>query len=151
MGSSKQLHSWTKAIYWFCYVVFNSHMCNATEVQLLKWCIHKCFLLFHEANTCVALPNSWRRSVRALSLCYYYSNRSQSTVDKTVELRWVVYHVAEPVYCIYSKYDRLYPALWSMGVSGAKHPLLDGWTPHQKWIPIESTSFQKSGVSSISA
>jgi hypothetical protein len=42
----------------FCYVVFNSHMFNASEVQLCKWCFHVKFLTFHEANTCVALPNA---------------------------------------------------------------------------------------------
>jgi hypothetical protein len=30
----------------FCYVVFYSHMFNATEVQLWKWCTHTIFLLF---------------------------------------------------------------------------------------------------------
>jgi hypothetical protein len=30
----------------FCYVVFNSHMFNASEVQLWKWCFHINFLLF---------------------------------------------------------------------------------------------------------
>jgi hypothetical protein len=29
----------------FCYVVFNSHMFNATEVHLWKWCYHTKFLL----------------------------------------------------------------------------------------------------------
>jgi hypothetical protein len=54
---------------------------------------------FHESNTFVALPNAWRRSVRALSSCYHNNNGSQSTVDKTVELKWVLYHVAEPSLC----------------------------------------------------
>jgi hypothetical protein len=39
----------------FCYVVLNSHMFNATEVQLCKWCFHIKFLLLVEANTRVAL------------------------------------------------------------------------------------------------
>jgi hypothetical protein len=30
----------------FCYVVFNSHIFNATEVQLSKWCFHLKFVLF---------------------------------------------------------------------------------------------------------
>jgi hypothetical protein len=30
----------------FCYVVFNSYMFNATEVQLCKWCFHIYFQLF---------------------------------------------------------------------------------------------------------
>jgi hypothetical protein len=30
----------------FCYVVFNSHMFNATEIQLWKWCFLIKFLLF---------------------------------------------------------------------------------------------------------
>jgi hypothetical protein len=34
----------------FCYVVFNSHMFNATEVQLCKWCFQQKFT-FHEANS----------------------------------------------------------------------------------------------------
>jgi hypothetical protein len=41
---------------------------------------------FYEANTLVALPNAWLRSVRALSLCYYNNNGSESTDVKTVEL-----------------------------------------------------------------
>jgi hypothetical protein len=52
---------------WFCYVTFNSHMFNATEVQLWKWCFHLKIFTFDEAKTNVALPNAWRRSVRALS------------------------------------------------------------------------------------
>jgi hypothetical protein len=51
---------------------------------------------FHEVNTCVALPNAWRRSVRVLSQCYHNNNGSQSTVVKTVEHTRVVFHVAEP-------------------------------------------------------
>jgi hypothetical protein len=47
---------------------------------------HKTFT-FYEANTLVALPNAWRRSVRALSLCYHDNNGSESIVVKTVELR----------------------------------------------------------------
>jgi hypothetical protein len=42
---------------------------------------------FHAANTCVALPNTCRRSVRAL---YHNNNGSQSTVVKTVELSLVL-------------------------------------------------------------
>jgi hypothetical protein len=51
---------------------------------------------FYEASTLVALPNAWQRSMRALSYCYPNNNGSESTVVKTVELRWVVCHVAEP-------------------------------------------------------
>jgi hypothetical protein len=31
---------------WFCYMVFNSQMFNATEVQLWKWCFHIKFQFF---------------------------------------------------------------------------------------------------------
>jgi hypothetical protein len=48
---------------------------------------------FYNGNKLVALPNAWRRSVLALSECYNKNNGSESTVVKTVELRWVVYHV----------------------------------------------------------
>jgi hypothetical protein len=41
---------------------------------------------FHEANTCVALPNACRRSVRAHSLCYNNNNESEYTVVLIVEL-----------------------------------------------------------------
>jgi hypothetical protein len=46
----------------------------------------------------VALPNTCRRSVRALSKCYHNNIGSESPVVKTIELKWVVYHVAEPKY-----------------------------------------------------
>jgi hypothetical protein len=70
-----------------------------SEVQLWKICFLTNFCTLNEANTLVALPNAWRRSVRALSFCYHNNNGSQSTVDKTVDLRWVVYRVAEPSKC----------------------------------------------------
>jgi hypothetical protein len=57
---------------------------------------HK-FFTFNEANTCVALPNAWRRSMRALYEFYQNNNGSESTVVKTVELIWFVFRVAEPV------------------------------------------------------
>jgi hypothetical protein len=42
---------------------------------------------FHEANTCVALTNACRRSVRALPsvVTSYNNNESENTVVKTVE------------------------------------------------------------------
>jgi hypothetical protein len=40
---------------------------------------------FHEANTCVTLPNAWWCSVRALSYCYHNNNGSQSAAFKN---RW---------------------------------------------------------------
>jgi hypothetical protein len=33
-------------LYRFCYVVFNSHMFNSSEVQLCKWCFNIKFVLF---------------------------------------------------------------------------------------------------------
>jgi hypothetical protein len=60
----------------FCYVVFNSHMFQATEVQLENGVVIHIF--YYEANTCVALPKACRRSVRALSYCYHNNNVSQS-------------------------------------------------------------------------
>jgi hypothetical protein len=38
-----------------------------SEVQLLKRCFLTKIFILNEANTLVALPNAWRRSVRALS------------------------------------------------------------------------------------
>jgi hypothetical protein len=40
---------------------------QCSEVQLWKRCFLKFFFTLNEANTCVALPNAWRRSMRALS------------------------------------------------------------------------------------
>jgi hypothetical protein len=37
---------------------------------------------FHEANICVALPNAWRRSVRALFYCYH----NNTVMDQKVQL-----------------------------------------------------------------
>jgi hypothetical protein len=67
---------------WFCYVVFNSHMFNATEVQLCKWCFHIKFLLFMRPM-----------HVRALSKCLHNNNGSESTIVKTVELTCVEYTI----------------------------------------------------------
>jgi hypothetical protein len=44
----------------------------------------------------VALTNACQRSVRAHSWFYHDNIGSESTVDKSVELTRVVYHVAEP-------------------------------------------------------
>jgi hypothetical protein len=80
-------------------VVFNSHMFNATEVQLWKSCYNIKLLLF------TRITNVWRSrtpdGVRCAHFPTVYSSvitsiRDQSTVVKTVEKTWVVYHVAEP-------------------------------------------------------
>jgi hypothetical protein len=71
-------------------------MFNANWGSTVKMVFSYKSFTFYEANTCVALPNAWRRSVRALSSCYHNNTGSESTEVKTVELRWVVFHVAEP-------------------------------------------------------
>jgi hypothetical protein len=60
---------------------------QCSEVQLWKRCFLKFFFTLNEANTRVALPNAWR--------CAHNNNGLQSTVDKSIELRWVVCGVAE--------------------------------------------------------
>jgi hypothetical protein len=45
-GLSAVLYSRASIKKWFCCMVFNSHMVNATEVQLRKWCCHLKFVLF---------------------------------------------------------------------------------------------------------
>jgi hypothetical protein len=56
----------------FCYVVFNSHIFNATARFNGKNCV------------------SYKNITRTFLVVYL------KTVVKTVELTWVVYHVAEP-------------------------------------------------------
>jgi hypothetical protein len=51
----------------FCYVIFNSHMFNAPRFNSENDVSLQNFFTLNEANTLVALPNAWRRSVRALS------------------------------------------------------------------------------------
>jgi hypothetical protein len=46
--------------------------------------VYKIFTL-NEENTCVALPNACRRSVRALSKCYHNNNGSETIVVETFE------------------------------------------------------------------
>jgi hypothetical protein len=73
----------------FCYVVFNSQMFNATEVQLWKWCFHIKLLLFMR-------PIHVWRSRTLPNACYHNNNGAESKVVKTIELSWAVYRVAEP-------------------------------------------------------
>jgi hypothetical protein len=61
-----------------------------TNVQRYQGSTVKMVLLYkictlNEANTCVALPNACRRSVRALSKCYHNNNGSKSAFVETVE------------------------------------------------------------------
>jgi hypothetical protein len=57
---------WSQPQNRFCYVMFNSHMFNASRFNSEKD-VPLIFFSLNKANTCVALPNAWRRSVRSLS------------------------------------------------------------------------------------
>jgi hypothetical protein len=61
----------------FCYVVFNSHMFNATEVQLRNWCFHLQFFLFKRPiHVCRSrTPNGVR-----------YANFPTTIIDQKVQL-----------------------------------------------------------------
>jgi hypothetical protein len=78
---------------WFCYVVFNSHMFNATEIQLWKWCFHLKFLLFMRPI------HLWLSRTPNGVRCAHFPSVITTIMDQKVQLlklTWVVYHVAEP-------------------------------------------------------
>jgi hypothetical protein len=73
----------------FCYVVFNSHMFNATDVQLWKLCLHIKFLLF------IRPIHAWHSRTPAGVRCAHFPSVYTTRMDqyscyKTVELTWVV-------------------------------------------------------------
>jgi hypothetical protein len=76
----------------FCYVVLNSHMFNATEVQLWKWC----FQIKKPKHVWRSRTPDGVRCAQFHSVITTTMDQKVGTVVKTVEPRWVVYHVAEP-------------------------------------------------------
>jgi hypothetical protein len=78
------------------YVIFNSHMLTLRGSTLKKMLPYKNFYFKWGQYTCGAPQRLTAFGARTF-YCYHNKNGSQSTVDKTVELRWVVYRVAEPI------------------------------------------------------
>jgi hypothetical protein len=79
----------------FCYLVFNSHMFNVTELQLWKWCFHLKFLLLMRPI------HVWLSRTPYGLLCALFPGVITTIMDQKVQLlkplNWVVYHVAEPM------------------------------------------------------
>jgi hypothetical protein len=64
----------------FCYVVFNSHMFNATEVQLRNWYLHLNFLHFMRPK------HVWRSRTPDGVRCAHFPNVITITMDQKVQL-----------------------------------------------------------------
>jgi hypothetical protein len=64
----------------FCYVVFNSHMSNATEVQLWKWCFYMKFLLFMRPI------QVWRSRMPDGVRCGHFPSVITTIMDRKVQL-----------------------------------------------------------------
>jgi hypothetical protein len=64
----------------FCYVVFNSQMFNATEVQLWKWCFHVKLLLFMRPI------HVWRSRTPDGFPCVHFPSVITTIMDQKVQL-----------------------------------------------------------------
>jgi hypothetical protein len=87
-------------------------MVNTSVVQI---CIHGVFLYnfystWDQYILYVALPNVWRRSISAISLCYHNNIGSESTVFEGVEQTWIVHHAAEPWFPERGRFEPNYSA-----------------------------------------
>jgi hypothetical protein len=63
----------------FCYVVFNSQVFNATEVQLWKWCFHIKFILFMRP------VHVWRSRTPDSVRCAHFPSVITTIIDQKVQ------------------------------------------------------------------